>query len=339
MQKLLSIVVPFANEERNLVALVQAVSEAMRATSLRHELILVNDGSSDGSFDVVRELSTTHPEIVLVDLSRNFGKELALTAGLDEAKGDAVVFMDADLQHPPSLLPELVRRWESGAEVVVAVRESTENKSTFRTFASKVYHALMKRLGDHGAVAGETDYRLLDRLVCEAAKRVTERRRLFRGVLNWLGFRREYVPFQAGARTDGPPRYTLGKLFNLAIDAFISHTEAPIRLVLYVGLATVILSGGGLFWMQFAFFIDERWYYTPLAKALVFNTGLVGFILFSIGVVGLYVAKIHYEVLGRPAYIVRKVHREVAAAPSAEVVFGDDTLVDRSGSPFQGRRG
>ncbi len=310
MPKLLSIVVPFANEEQNLPGLVAAVAQAMKELAYDYELVLVNDGSSDRSLEIVRELSKTHPEIVAIDLSRNFGKELALTAGLDEARGDAVVFMDADLQHPPSLLPELVRRWEAGAEVVIAVREGTENKSIFRSLASTLYHALMKRLGDHGAVPGETDYRLLDRLVCDAAKRITERRRLFRGVLNWLGFRREYVPFTAGARSDGPPRYTLTKLWHLAIDAFISHTEAPLRLVLYIGFLTCLLSAGGLLWMQFArLLISERWYYTPLAKALVFNTGLVGFILVSIGLVGLYVAKIHYEVLGRPAYVVRKVHR------------------------------
>jgi dolichol-phosphate mannosyltransferase len=168
----------------------------------------------------------------------------------------------------------------------------------------------MRRFGDHSAVPGSTDFRLLDGRVCAAMRRISERDRLFRGLVDWLGFTRVTIEFDAPARHSGVPSYTLPKLWNMAVHAFVSHTQFPLRFVLYSGLLTVLLATVGLTWMQFAeSLISAQWHYTPMAKALVFNTGLVGITQISLGIVGLYVAKIHHEVAGRPLYAVRSITR------------------------------
>ncbi len=304
----LSLVIPVYNEARSLALLLDTCSrEAERIPRSTWEFVFVNDGSRDASLSVLCDLVRRDPRVRVVDLSRNYGKEVALSAGLEHARGDAAIFMDADLQHPPTLLPPMVEAWRSGADVVVAVRVETEAKTLLRRVGSFAYHRLMKRFSDHVTEAGSTDFRLLDRSVCDAMKLVTERGRLFRGLVDWLGFRRVVLPFSAGARHAGAPTYSLRRLWDLAIQAFVSHSQVPLWFVLYLGMITVALSMSGLAWMYGAeYCIGVRWHYTPLAKALVFNTGLVGVLQVSIGIVGLYVAKIQYEVVGRPLYVVRR---------------------------------
>ena len=272
------------------------------------QLILVDDGSRDDTPKKLRVLCEQDARVRAVHLSRNFGKEIALTAGLDHADGDAVIFLDADLQHPPALIPEFVARWRDGAEVVIGVRGATEKKSFMRSLGSRLYHTLMKRLGEVETVPGETDFRLLDRRVCEAVRRVGEHQRLFRGVVNWVGFDKTFIPFDAPPRHSGEPTYTFGKLWNLALDSFVGHSQAPLRFVFHLGILALILSTLGLVWMTCAeLLFGTYWHYTPLAKAVVFNTALVAVLQISVGIVGLYVSKIYREVLGRPLYVVRTV--------------------------------
>lgn len=308
-RSLISIVVPVFREAGNLKALHQQTVAALATTELDWELVFVNDGSPDRSLEVMLELAQSDARVRVVDLARNYGKELALTAGLDAARGEATVFMDADLQHPPAIIPRLIEEWMNGAEVVVGVRGTTERKGVVRSVSSFLYHRFMQRFSDHDSRKGSTDFRLLDERVCSAMKGIHERQRLFRGLVDWLGFRRVYVEFDAPARFDGAASYTLSKLWELALHTLVSHSEVPLRFVLYLGCFTVTLSTLGITWMQFAeFVIDARWRYTPLAKAMVFNTGLVGVVQMSLGIVGLYVAKIHGEVIGRPLYVVRDVY-------------------------------
>lgn len=305
----LSIVVPVYNEASSLAALYDRCHKAMESSpGMSLELVYVNDGSTDASILELERLADEKDDVRVVDLARNFGKELALSAGLDNASGDAVVFMDSDLQHPPELLPSFVAKWREGTDVVIGVREATEKKSAIRRLTSFVYHRIMHAVGDYTAIPGETDFRLIDRSVADAVRRVRERQRLFRGLVNWVGFRRDTVMFKAGAREAGAPRYTLSKLWELAIHSFVSHSQAPLRWVLYVGLFAMLASGFGLTWMVTAeHVISPIWHYTPLAKALVGTIGLVGLLQVSVGIVGLYVAKIHHEVVERPLYVVASV--------------------------------
>jgi dolichol-phosphate mannosyltransferase len=289
--------------------LVEACDEAVaKVEGVQFTYVFVNDGSRDKSLAVLEKLQRRRPDDVLVvDLSRNFGKEIALSAGVDHADGDAVIFLDADLQHPPSLIPELVAKWREGNEVVVAVRKSTEKKTLFRHLSSGMFQSFLARFSDHEVVPGATDFRIIDRCVVLALREITERQRMFRGLIDWLGFRRALLEFEAGARYEGVPSYSTAKLIQLAIDGFLSHSEAPLRFVFFGGAFTVLASAFGLLWMTFAIrFVGKEWFYTPLAKAVVANTGIMGVLLLAMGTVGLYVAKIHREVKGRPLYAVRK---------------------------------
>lgn len=302
-----SIVVPVFNEARSLEPLVERCEAMGRGLGgIVWEYVFVNDGSTDDSLLVLHKLSRAMRNVKVVDLSRNFGKEAALSAGLDYAQGDAVVCMDADLQHPPELIADFVEAWRNGAEVVVAIRRTTEKKTFVRRIGSFAYHFIMKRISDHASVSQSTDFRLLDRKVREAILLIHERQRLFRGLVDWLGFKRVTIEFDAAARQHGNPTYTLRKLWNLAIYSFVSHSHFPLRFVLYLGWFICGSSLLGLTWMFAAVkFVSARWYYTPLAQAMVFNTFLIGVVLVSLGIVGLYVSKIHAEVNGRPLYAVR----------------------------------
>lgn len=307
-RQIINLVVPVHNEAGNLERLVEACDEAVaNIKGAQFTYVFVNDGSLDNSLAVLAKLQKRRDDVLVVDLSRNFGKEIALSAGVDHADGDAVIFIDADLQHPPTLIPALVEKWREGNEVVVAVRKSTEKKTLFRHLSSGMFQGFLARFSDHEVIPGATDFRIIDRSVVLALREITESQRMFRGLIDWLGFRRALLEFEAGARYEGVPSYSTSKLIQLAIDGFLSHSEAPLRFVFFGGAFTVLASTLGLLWMTFAIrLVGKEWFYTPLAKAVVANTGIMGVLLLAMGIVGLYVAKIHREVKGRPLYAVRK---------------------------------
>ncbi len=306
--RLVSVVVPLYNEARNVAPLFAAL-ETVTATlsDVTWEYVFVDDGSRDDSLLVLAQLAGKHPKLKVVSLSRNFGKEVALSAGVIYARGDAIVTMDADLQHPPSLLPELVAKWRDGADVVVAVRRATARKTLLRRASSSIFTLLERLLSSRERIDdGGTDYRLIDAKVRSAFVLVRERRRAYRQIVDWLGFLRATVLFDAAHRHEGTSTYTLPKLWSLAIDMIVSRSSVPLRLLLYVGFLISLASSGSLVWMFLAIrLVDPRWFYTPLAKATVFNTLLIGILLTAIGVLGLYIARIHDEVLARPLYVVR----------------------------------
>lgn len=305
---LVSVVVPLFDEAKNVEALHRALVQVTASMSdADWEYLFVDDGSRDDSALVLARLAKDEPSVKVISLARNFGKEIALTAGVRFARGDAIVTMDADLQHPPDLLPKLLERWREGADVVVAVRASTARKSLFRRFSSRLFTVLGRLLsGNERIEEGGTDYRLIDGRVRDAFLLVRERRRAYRQIVDWLGFTRATVPFDAGARHDGRSTYSLSKLWDLAIDMIVSRSSVPLRLLLYVGFLISLASTLSLVWMFAAYhYVDPQWLYTPLAKAVVFNTLLIGVLLTAIGVVGLYVGRIHEEVLARPLFVVR----------------------------------
>lgn len=305
---LVSIVVPVFDEAQNIEPLhraLLAVTSGMEG--YRWEMVFVDDGSRDDSLLVLSRLAEKHDSVKVVALARNFGKEIALTAGVTYASGDAIVTMDADLQHPPELLPKLVERWRAGAEVVVATRGATARKTLLRRASSRLFAVFARALsGNERIEEGGTDYRLIDAKVRAAFVLVRERRRAYRQIVDWLGFVRETVEFDAAERHQGRSTYSLPKLWNLAIDMIVSRSSMPLRFLLYIGVLISIASSVSLAWMFLAFYyVDPKWKYTPLAQATVFNTLLIGILLTAIGVLGLYIARIHDEVLGRPLFVVR----------------------------------
>lgn len=304
---IITIVVPVYREAKNLPLLYEAIENVIsKIPQYEWRYIFVNDGSPDESLLVLQSLASEHKNIGVIDLSRNFGKEIALTAGVHAARvSDAVICMDADLQHPPEIIPKLIEKWRDGFEVVVTVRTSTEKKTLFRRASSIAYYWLMSKISGIEIKSQSTDYRLFDKKVVEAFCRLTERERLFRGIVDWLGFNKTYIEFSAGARIHGEANYSVRKLWQLAINSITSFSLFPLRLTGYLGVLLTALTSLMLLWMLIQNIFVTPQMFRPLAFFAVFNTMMIGVVLMAIGLVALYIGNIHVEVTNRPLYIVR----------------------------------
>lgn len=308
MRAKIAIIVPVYREASNLPQLYKRLEEVTETLPrYRWEYIFVNDGSPDNSLDILRQLAAIDERVKVLDLSRNFGKEIALTAGVHEAESaDAVICIDADLQHPPELIPTLVGKWVEGHEVVATIRTSIDRQPLFRRVGSHVFYWLMGKISGLPIKSQTTDYRLYDKKVVAAFKHATERERMFRGIMDWMGFRRVYIEFQADARTEGEAGYSYSKLVGLAVNSITSFSLWPLRLTGYLGLLITMISSLLLVWMLVNFLIKSQFQYTALAIVVVANTFLIGIVLMAIGLVALYIGNIHTEVINRPLYIVRE---------------------------------
>lgn len=308
MKKSVYIIVPVFREGSNLTRLYSRLNQVTSALSdLDWSYVFVNDGSPDDSLAVLRGLAQRDERVVVLDLSRNFGKEIALTAGVHHAEhADAVICIDADLQHPPELIPQLVAEWEMGAEVVVTIRTQSEKQPFMRRVGSRGYYWLMSKISGLPMVSQTTDFRLYDKMVVAAFRHATERERMFRGIMDWMGFRRAYVEFQASARTEGEAGYSYAKLWKLAITSITSFSLWPLRLTGYLGVTITTISGLLLTWMLINYLLGSGLNYTPLAIVVMANTFLIGIVLMAIGLVAMYIGTIHTEVINRPLYIVRE---------------------------------
>ena len=303
----ISVVIPVYCEERNIPVLYQRLEQVTASFSdIDWEYVFVNDGSSDDSISVLRQLAKADSRVKVIDFSRNFGKEVALTAGINSVNTDAVICMDADLQHPPELIPRLIEEWRKGAEVVATVRTSIDKQPLFRRIGSHGYYWLMSKISELDIVSQTTDFRLLDKKVVEAFQRVTERGRMFRGIIDWLGFRKVYVEFSADARNGGAAGYSYTKLWELAINSITAFSLWPLRLTGYLGIFITSASGLLLTWMFGNYVLSDKMVYTPLAIIVVANTFLIGIVLMAIGLVAIYIGSIHTEVINRPLYLVRE---------------------------------
>ena len=308
MKKKISIVIPVFNEAGNIFNIhsrLEGVTNSL--PQFEWEYIFINDGSSDCSFDILKSLASTDIKAKLIDFSRNFGKEIALTAGAHEAEhSDALICIDADLQHPPELIPTLIDRWEEGAEVVVTLRTEIKNQPYLRKLGSYLYYWLMRKMSGIDLRAKTTDFRLYDKKVVNAFMRATERERMFRGIMDWMGFRRAYVEFKADARAEGQAAYSYGKLWRLAVNSLTAFSLWPLRLAGYLGVIISTVSIALFAWMFANYLLLKVWIYTPIAIVVIVNTFLIGIVLIALGLVALYVGIIHTEVINRPLYIIRE---------------------------------
>ena len=305
--KKISVVVPVYCEESNLKALYGRLEEITHAVAdLEWEYIFVNDGSSDDSMTVLRQMANEDNKVKVVDLSKNFGKEAALTAGLQSCSGDATICLDADLQHPPELIPQLIEAWNLGAEVVATVRTGTDEEPLMRRLGSRGYYWLMGKITHLDMVSQTTDFRLLDKKVVDAYLSLTERERMFRAIVDWVGFKKVYVEFHAAARNQGRPTYSYSKLRQLAVNSVVSFSLWPLRITGYLGLVISSVSGLLLTVMLGNYLFSSEHFFTTLGIVVVFNTLLIGTVLMSIGLVALYIGAIHAEVINRPLFIVRE---------------------------------
>lgn len=298
---LISVVVPVFNEAETLEELHARVSRAL--AGFEHELVLVDDGSRDGSWEVMQRLAHTDERVRLVRLSRNFGHQVAISAGLDASRGEAVVTMDGDLQDPPELIPELVARWRDGHDVVYAVRSERRGESRFKLLTAAVFYRIMQRIGGIDIPADTGDFRLLSRRAVHALRAMPERARYLRGMTSWIGFRQTGVPYVRDARFAGTTKYPLRKMLRFAADGVLSFSTAPIRLVGAAGMLLVVFCAGYLAYTAYiALFTDAavRGWASMIAIVLL----LGGMQLISLAIIGHYVARIFDEVKRRPLYVV-----------------------------------
>lgn len=304
-KKLISIIVPAYNEEKNIPLFYEQIKRVLVRPEYDWEVIFINDGSSDRTIEELRKVEAADQRIKVLDFSRNFGKEIALTAGINHCRGAACIILDADLQHPIEKIPEFITRWEKGAEVVIGVREKNKGEGLVKKLGSFFFYKLINQISDMEIVTRATDYRLLDREVIDQFNKLTEKNRMTRALIDWLGFRREYVYFQANERLHGTPSYSFWKLVRLAFNSMVSFSLFPLRLAGYLGIFITLSSGLlGLFILVDRYFTKEFYFSGPAILAVI-TLFLIGILLICLGLIALYIANIHAEVSNRPMYIIR----------------------------------
>jgi dolichol-phosphate mannosyltransferase len=310
----ISVVAPVYNERGTLAELHRRLTEVLAAVG-PYEIVLVDDGSSDGSWDALLQLAATDSHLRLLRLSRNFGHQAALSAGLDAARGDAIVLMDADLQDPPELIPQLVAKWRDGFDVVYAIRSEREGEARLRLASISLFYRLLHRISPTSIPENAGDFRLLSRRAADAITAMPERARFLRGMTSWIGYRQTGVPYTREARFAGESKYPPRKLLRLALDGITSFSTAPIKLVTALGFALVVFCVGVLAWTLYVrFFTSHHPQGWTSVIAVVLLLG--GVQLLSLGVIGQYVARIFDETKQRPLYLVDEVVENVRETES-----------------------
>ncbi len=308
MKKLISIIVPVYNEEGNIPLVFSELSMVLKKLDYDHEIIFINDGSLDKTQTILNAISQRDATVKYLEFSKNFGKEAATSAGLHFAKGDAAIMIDADLQHPVVLIPDFIKKWEEGAEIVIGIRDKNKGEGIIKKIGSYLFYKIMNMIGETKITPQATDFRLIDRKVIEEFNRLTERQRITRGLLDWMGFSKEYVYFNANSRNMGKTQYSFFKKFKLGISSFVAHSLIPLKLAGYLGILITFFSGIlGLFIFIEKYILGDPWNmnFSGLAILAVLILFLVGIILICLGLVTLYIANIHREVINRPLYVIK----------------------------------
>jgi len=300
---LVSVVVPAYNESQGIEYAVKQIADILATIDIAWEIIVVDDGSSDQTFQKLQDVSVAEPRIKAISLSRNFGKEGAMLAGLEHANGDVIITIDADLQHPPKLIPDMLEKWRQGTQIVHAVKRTRNKESVFKKATAYGINKMISGVGGIN-INNSSDFKLLDREIVDIiVQQLPEKQRFFRGLTSWLGFSEEYIYFDVDERLDGESKWSFWSLMELSITALTSFTSMPLRIVTFLGVATLILG----------FFIatDAVWSLINGRAVSGFATTIItllligSFIMISLGVIGEYIAKIYEEVKARPHYLIK----------------------------------
>lgn len=305
-KKLIEILIPVYNEARNIAPLHESITRIMNGLrNFEFVILFVDDGSSDDSFNEIRRLVNLDPRVKAISLSRNFGKEIALTAGVRASRGDALIMMDADLQHPPEMIPVLIQFWEEGYEVIACDRRFIERRSYWRRLGSWAFNMILNKISETNVQGAGTDFRLLDKKVTNALKQFTERNRLVRGLIDWLGFKRKLVEFDIPPRLHGKANYSVFDLARLAVNSFTSFSLLPLKITGYLGVFIVLLFGSLLTFMFIDKLMKNNFSFSNLAFLAVMNTLSLGVVMMGLGLIALYIGHIFTESVNRPLYVVR----------------------------------
>ncbi|HJZ45544.1 MAG TPA: glycosyltransferase family 2 protein [Roseiflexaceae bacterium] len=300
----LSVVMPVYNEEENLPALHARLSAVLRQTDLSYEIIFVDDGSQDGSLTILRQLATEDPYVLVIELARNFGHQVAISAGLDHARGDGVIVMDSDLQDPPEVLPQFIEKWREGHDVVYAIR-AQRKESWFKRMAYAAFYRLLQRVANIEIPLDAGDFCIMDRRVVDLLVGMPERNRFVRGIRSWVGLDQVGLAYERHARQAGKPKFTFTRLVYLALDGLVSFSYVPLRVITMLGFGVSLLS------IVLAVFYTIKKLTVGLsppgfATITVAIFLLAGIQLITIGLIGEYVGRIFEEVKRRPLYVVRR---------------------------------
>ncbi len=310
---IISAVIPAYNESQGITEAIKKIAGILSACERAWEIVIIDDGSSDQTYQKICQLSETDPRIKGIALSRNFGKEAAMLAGLEYAKGEAVIILDADLQHPPSFIPEMIDKWRSGAQIVHAVKRSRQEDSLVKKASAYCINQLISSLGGIN-VKNSSDFKLLDKEIVEIiVHRLPERERFFRGLTSWLGFSEAYIYFDVASRQGDESKWSFWSLLELSITALTSFTSLPLRIVTFLGFITLIL-GFFVAGDTIISFINGQ-AVSGFATIIICLLLIGSFIMISLGIIGEYIAKIYEEVKARPHYLI-KAHVGIAAKKS-----------------------
>lgn len=303
MDKLISVVVPMYYEEEVANECYFELTKIMQTLDYNYEIIFVNDGSKDRTNEILFAIAKEDTHVRVFNFSRNFGHQIAVTCGIDNSKGDAVILIDADLQDPPSLINEMVSSWENGADVVYAVRKKRDGETWFKLTTAKMFYNFLEFMTDVAIPKDTGDFRLMDRKVVDALMQMPERSRFIRGMVSWVGFKQQPILYERQKRFAGETKYPFKKMLKFAIDAILSFSSKPLKLIETIGIVSVVISTGVLLYALvckvLGLYVVDGW-----TSLIVVITFLGGIQLLSVGIIGEYVARIYDESKNRPLYIV-----------------------------------
>ena len=306
---LLSVVVPIFNEEENIRLLHERLCGVVKKLNTELEFIFVNDGSRDNSLAIIKLLAAAHSNVKFIDFSRNFGHQIAVTAGLDIAKGDAVVIIDADLQDPPELIAEMFVKWQQGFEVVYAKRKERRGENFFKKFSAKLFYRVINKMISFNIPMDTGDFRIIDRKIVDVLKSMPEQQKFLRGQISWAGFKQTYVEYDRDPRHAGETGYTFKKMIKFALDGITSFSDAPLKLASLMGF---IVSGFAFLMILYALyarFISRDYVqgWTSLMLAVLFLGGIQ---LICLGMIGEYISRVANNIKNRPLYIIRETNTD-----------------------------
>ncbi|QCR21549.1 glycosyltransferase family 2 protein [Pontibacter sp. SGAir0037] len=304
MKKLVSVVVPAYNEAANIWQISKAIDQVFECLpAYDYELIVVNDGSTDETMQVIGEIKALNPKFFYLEFSKNFGHQLAVKAGIDHAKGDCVISMDCDMQHPPEMIPELLAKWEEGYEVVYTIRKEDRRLSYTKRITSKMYYKFINSLADIGLESGSADFRLIDRKIANIMMNLQENEPFLRGLSRWVGFRQYGIKYDPAKRFAGKSKYTLKKMLRLALHGVTSFSIRPLYFAAYLGLTFSLLSLLYVPYVMYSLYTGSKvsgW--ASVIMTIVFFGGLQ---LCILGIIGIYIGKMFMQTKDRPNYIIR----------------------------------